>query len=74
MEDERLEAELRELYQSPDARIVEWASVIGTYALHREHRGPVDGWAELWPHALVLWGMAVGILVVSTLRFHKRLA
>jgi len=32
------------------------------------------GWAELWPHALVLWGMAVGILVVSTLRFHKRLA
>ena len=32
------------------------------------------GWAELWRHGLVLWGMAVGILVVSTLRFHKRLA
>jgi ABC-2 type transport system permease protein len=31
------------------------------------------GWAELWPHALVLWGMAAGSLVLSTLRFHKQL-
>jgi ABC-2 type transport system permease protein len=31
------------------------------------------GWAELWPHALVLWGMAVGVLLFSTLRFNKRL-
>jgi ABC-2 type transport system permease protein len=31
------------------------------------------GWAELWPHAAVLWGMAVGMLILSTLRFHKQL-
>lgn len=31
------------------------------------------GWAELWPHALVLSGMALGMLVLSTLRFHKQL-
>ncbi len=49
LEDDRLEAELRELYQSHNPRILEWASVLGTYALHRQHRGPVDGWADLWP-------------------------
>ncbi len=49
LEDGLLEAELRELYQSHNPRILEWASVLGTYALHREHRGPVDGWADLWP-------------------------
>jgi ABC-2 type transport system permease protein len=32
------------------------------------------GWPELWPHALVLWGMAVAILTFSSLRFRKRLA
>lgn len=32
------------------------------------------GWAELWPHVLILWSMAVIVLVLSTLRFHKRLA
>jgi ABC-2 type transport system permease protein len=32
------------------------------------------GWAELWPHSLVLWGMAVSMLVVSSLRMRKRLA
>ena len=32
------------------------------------------GWAELWPHAAVLWGMALGVLIFSTLKFHKRLA
>jgi antirestriction protein len=46
--DDRLEGELRELYQSRDPRVRDWASVLGTYALHREHRGLVDGWATLW--------------------------
>ena len=32
------------------------------------------GWAELWPHALVLWLMALSMLVLSTLRFHKQLS
>jgi len=32
------------------------------------------GWAELWVHAAVLWGMAVGIIVFAALRFRKRLA
>lgn len=49
LEHERLEAELHELYQSRNPRTLEWASVLGTYALHREHKGPVDGWHELWP-------------------------
>jgi antirestriction protein len=49
LEDERLEDELRELYRSRNPRLLEWASVLGTYALHREHKGPVDGWQELWP-------------------------
>ncbi len=31
------------------------------------------GMAELWPHFLILWAMAIGVLIVSTLRFHKRL-
>ena len=31
------------------------------------------GWAELWPHALVLWGMALAMLVFSAVRFRKRL-
>jgi antirestriction protein len=50
LEDERLDNELLELYRSPDPRILEWASVLGTYALHREDRGPVNGWHELWPN------------------------
>lgn len=45
--DERLETELGELYRSRNARILEWANVLGTYALHRENKGPVDGWSEL---------------------------
>jgi ABC-2 type transport system permease protein len=32
------------------------------------------GWAELWVHSAVLWGMALGVIVFSTLRFRKRLA
>jgi ABC-2 type transport system permease protein len=31
------------------------------------------GWPELWLHGVVLWGMAAAILLLSTLRFHKRL-
>jgi ABC-2 type transport system permease protein len=32
------------------------------------------GWQELKLHSLVLWGMALGVLVFSTLKFRKRLA
>jgi ABC-2 type transport system permease protein len=32
------------------------------------------GWAELWPHALVLWGMAAAMLTFSAVRFRKRVA
>ena len=32
------------------------------------------GWRELWPHALVLWAMAILPLVYSTLKFKKRLS
>jgi ABC-2 type transport system permease protein len=32
------------------------------------------GWEELRLHAVVLWGMAVGLIVLSTLKFQKRLA
>jgi ABC-2 type transport system permease protein len=31
------------------------------------------GWPDLWQHALVLWAMAIGAMVFSSLRFHKRL-
>ncbi len=31
------------------------------------------GWRELWPHAAVLWGMAVGVLTASALKFHKKI-
>lgn len=31
------------------------------------------GWKELWPHAAILWGMAIGVLTVSIMRFRKRL-
>jgi ABC-2 type transport system permease protein len=32
------------------------------------------GWAELWEHALVLWGMALAALTVASLKLRKRLA
>jgi len=32
------------------------------------------GWAELWPNALVLWGMALAMLTFSAYRFRKRVA
>ena len=31
------------------------------------------GWHELWIHCVVLWGMAIGAFLFSTLRFQKRL-
>ena len=31
------------------------------------------GWPELWVHAVVLWAMAAVVLLLSTLRFRKRL-
>ncbi|MBV8230859.1 MAG: ABC transporter permease, partial [Planctomycetaceae bacterium] len=30
------------------------------------------GWAELWPNALVLWGMALASITLSALRFKKQ--
>ncbi len=30
------------------------------------------GWAELWPHAAVLWSMALGMIVISSVRFRKQ--
>jgi ABC-2 type transport system permease protein len=32
------------------------------------------GYADLWHHALVLWGMAVASLTISSLRFRKQVA
>lgn len=32
------------------------------------------GWPELWEHTVVLWGMALGVLTVASLRLRKRLA
>jgi ABC-2 type transport system permease protein len=31
------------------------------------------GWRELWKHAAVLWGMGLGIFVLSMFTFRKRL-
>jgi ABC-2 type transport system permease protein len=31
------------------------------------------GWKELWPHAVILWAMALGVITVSVARFRKRL-
>jgi ABC-2 type transport system permease protein len=53
------------------------AQVIPTTWLIDAARGVIlrgAGWPELWLQGLVLWGMAGAILVLSTLRFHKRLA
>ena len=32
------------------------------------------GWAELWLHGLVLWGMAVGIILFASAKMRKQLA
>jgi ABC-2 type transport system permease protein len=31
------------------------------------------GWAQLWPHCLILWCMAIVLVTLATLRFRKRL-
>jgi ABC-2 type transport system permease protein len=52
------------------------AQLIPTTWLIDASRGVIlrgAGWTELWLHALVLWGMALVVLVVSTLRFRKQL-
>jgi ABC-2 type transport system permease protein len=52
------------------------ALVIPTTWLIDAARGVIlrgAGWRELWPHALVLWGMAIFMLTLSALRFHKKL-
>jgi ABC-2 type transport system permease protein len=32
------------------------------------------GWRELWPNALVLVGMAAGVITLAALRFKKRVS
>jgi hypothetical protein len=31
------------------------------------------GWAELWPHAVVLWSMAIVVFGLSVMKFRKQL-
>jgi len=53
------------------------ANVIPTTWLIDAARGVIlrgAGWPELWPHAAVLWGMAVATLTVASLKLRKRLA
>jgi ABC-2 type transport system permease protein len=52
------------------------AQVLPTTWLIDASRGVIlrgAGWRELWPHALILWAMAILPLVYSTLKFKKRL-
>ncbi len=52
------------------------AQVIPTTWLIDAARGVIlrgAGWAELWPHFVILWIMAAVMLSLSMLRFHKRL-
>jgi ABC-2 type transport system permease protein len=52
------------------------AQVLPTTWLIDAARGVIlrgAGWAELWPHALILWGMALAITGFSALTFRKRL-
>jgi ABC-2 type transport system permease protein len=52
------------------------AQVVPTTWLIDASRGVIlrgAGWAELWPHAAVLWTMALIVLTISALRFHKKL-
>jgi len=52
------------------------AQVIPTTWLIDAARGVIlrgAGWAELWPHALVLSGMAAAALLYASLKFNKRL-
>jgi ABC-2 type transport system permease protein len=52
------------------------AQVVPTTWLIDASRGVIlrgAGWAELWQHATVLWGMAAATLTLSAVRFHKKL-
>jgi ABC-2 type transport system permease protein len=52
------------------------AQVVPTTWLIDASRGVIlrgAGWAELWQHAAVLWGMAAATLTLSAVRFHKKL-
>jgi ABC-2 type transport system permease protein len=54
-----------------------FAQIIPTTWLIDAARGVIlrgAGWPELWRHALVLWGMALGSLTVASLRLRKSLA
>jgi ABC-2 type transport system permease protein len=51
------------------------AQVVPTTWLIDASRGVIlrgAGWAELWPNAAVLWGMAVIVLTISALSFRKK--
>ena len=51
------------------------AQVIPTTWLIDAARGVIlrgASWSELWPHALVLWGMAIAIIAYSAMAFRKR--
>ena len=53
------------------------AQVIPTTWLIDAARGVIlrgAGWRELWPHAVVLWVMALATISVTSLRMRKRLA
>jgi ABC-2 type transport system permease protein len=53
-----------------------FAQLIPTTWLIDASRGVIlrgAGWVELWQHAAVLWVMAIGMLVLSSMRFHKQL-
>jgi ABC-2 type transport system permease protein len=56
----------------------QWAArIIPTTWLIDAARGVIlrgAGWPELWPHAVILWMMALVIIALSMLRFRKQLA
>ena len=52
------------------------SQVIPTTWLVDASRGVIlrgAGWSELWPHALVLWGMGLGIFFLSVVTYRKRI-
>jgi ABC-2 type transport system permease protein len=52
------------------------ARVVPTTWLIDASRGVIlrgAGWRELWPHALILWGLALTFLVIAAARFRKQL-
>jgi ABC-2 type transport system permease protein len=52
------------------------AQLIPTTWLVDASRGVIlrgAGWKELWPHAAVLWSMAIAMLLFSSMKVWKRL-